>query len=79
MKQKVSIAQCTGYAYPRVLAGVRDALKPLGGMKAYVKSGDRVLLKPNLLSARQPDRCVTTHPAMVKAVAHLVQEAGGSP
>jgi uncharacterized protein (DUF362 family)/NAD-dependent dihydropyrimidine dehydrogenase PreA subunit len=79
MKQKVSIAQSTGYAYPRVLAGVRDALKPLGGMKAYIKRGDRVLLKPNLLSARQPDRCVTTHPAVVKAVAYLVQEAGGIP
>jgi uncharacterized protein (DUF362 family)/NAD-dependent dihydropyrimidine dehydrogenase PreA subunit len=61
------------------LAGIRDALEPLGGIRAYVKKGDRVLLKPNLLSAKQPDRCVTTHPAVVKAVAQLVQEVGGIP
>jgi uncharacterized protein (DUF362 family)/Pyruvate/2-oxoacid:ferredoxin oxidoreductase delta subunit len=79
MKERVSIAQCTDYAYPQVLAGVKNALEPLGGMKAYVTRGDRVLLKPNLLSAKQPDRCVTTHPALVKAVAQLVQEAGGIP
>jgi uncharacterized protein (DUF362 family)/Pyruvate/2-oxoacid:ferredoxin oxidoreductase delta subunit len=48
-------------------------------MKAFVRRGDRVLLKPNLLTAKQPERCVTTHPALVKAVAQLVQEAGGIP
>jgi uncharacterized protein (DUF362 family)/Pyruvate/2-oxoacid:ferredoxin oxidoreductase delta subunit len=79
MAEKVSIAGCTTYAYPQVLASVGDALKPLGGMRAFVRRGDRVLIKPNLLAARHPDRCVTTHPSMVKAVAQLVQEAGGIP
>jgi uncharacterized protein (DUF362 family)/Pyruvate/2-oxoacid:ferredoxin oxidoreductase delta subunit len=79
MAEKVSIARCADYDYPQVLAGVRDVVKPLGGMKTFVKRGDRVLLKPNLLTARHPDRCVTTHPAMVKAVAQLIQEAGGIP
>lgn len=77
MAEKVAIACCADYAYVKVLAGVRAALKPLGGMKAFVQRGDRVLLKPNLLTGRHPDRCVTTHPALVKAVAELVQEAGG--
>jgi uncharacterized protein (DUF362 family)/Pyruvate/2-oxoacid:ferredoxin oxidoreductase delta subunit len=77
--EKVSIALCADYAYGHVLAGVSDALKPLGGMKAYVTRGDKVLLKPNLLSAKHPEWCVTTHPAVVKAVAQLVQEAGGIP
>jgi uncharacterized protein (DUF362 family)/Pyruvate/2-oxoacid:ferredoxin oxidoreductase delta subunit len=79
MAEKVAIAGCTDYAYPRVLAGVRDALKPLGGMKAFVRRRDRVLIKPNLLIGRHPDRCVTTHPTVVKAVAELVHEAGGIP
>jgi uncharacterized protein (DUF362 family)/Pyruvate/2-oxoacid:ferredoxin oxidoreductase delta subunit len=79
MAEKVSIARCADYAYAKVLAGVRAALKSLGGMKAFVQRGDRVLLKPNLLTGRHPDRCVTTHPALVKAVAELVQEAGGIP
>lgn len=79
MGARVSIAQCSDYAYPQVLTRVRDALRPLGGMEAFVGRGDRVLLKPNLLLAKHPDRCVTTHPAVVKAVAQLVQEAGGIP
>jgi uncharacterized protein (DUF362 family)/ferredoxin len=79
MKDKVAIAECTDYAYARVVAGVKDALKPLGGMKAFVQKRDRVLIKPNLLSPKHPDRCVTTHPALVKAVAELVYEAGGIP
>ena len=79
MAEEVAIAGCADYAYPRVLAGVRDALKPLGGMKAFVRRRDRVLIKPNLLIGRHPNRCVTTHPALVKAVAELVQEVGAIP
>jgi uncharacterized protein (DUF362 family)/Pyruvate/2-oxoacid:ferredoxin oxidoreductase delta subunit len=79
MAEKVSIAACADYAYAQVLTGVRAALKPLGGMKAFVQRGDRVLIKPNLLIAKHPERCVTTHPALVKAVAQLVLEARGIP
>jgi uncharacterized protein (DUF362 family)/Pyruvate/2-oxoacid:ferredoxin oxidoreductase delta subunit len=77
--EKVSIARCADYAYPQVLRGITDALKPLGGMKAFVKRRDRVLIKPNLLAPKHPERCVTTHPAVVRAVAELVQEVGGIP
>jgi len=79
MAEKVAIAACADYAYAQVLRGVKAALKPLGGMKAFVQRGDRVLIKPNLLSGKHPDRCVTTHPAIVKAVAQLVHERGGIP
>jgi uncharacterized protein (DUF362 family)/Pyruvate/2-oxoacid:ferredoxin oxidoreductase delta subunit len=79
VRQKVSIVPCSDYAYAQVVAGVRAVLEPLGGMEAFVTRGDRVLLKPNLLSGKHPDKCVTTHPSLVKAVAQLVQEAGGIP
>jgi uncharacterized protein (DUF362 family)/Pyruvate/2-oxoacid:ferredoxin oxidoreductase delta subunit len=79
MAEMVAIAGCADYAYPRVLEGVREALNHLGGIKAFVTRRDKVLIKPNLLSPKQPERCVTTHPTVVKAVAELVQEAGGIP
>ena len=79
MKSYIAIVRCPTYGYQQVLAGIRDVLEPLGGMKAFVKRGDRVLLKPNLLSGKHPDKCVTTHPSLVKAVAQLVQEVGGIP
>jgi len=37
-----------------------------------------VLLKPNLVSATDLDRAVTTHPALIEALVDLVQEAGGN-
>jgi uncharacterized protein (DUF362 family)/Pyruvate/2-oxoacid:ferredoxin oxidoreductase delta subunit len=48
-------------------------------MAAFVSSGDRVLLKPNLLSAKDPSRAITTHPEIVGTVASMVREAGGDP
>ncbi len=76
MKQ-VSIALCSSYEQSGVRRAMVDLLAPLGGMGAFILPGDRVLLKPNLLSAKAPDAAVTTHPAIVMAVAELVQEAGG--
>lgn len=54
-------------------------LGPFGGMESFVKRGDKVLLKVNLLSAREPKRAVTTHPEIVRAVAKAVRKAGGKP
>ncbi|MGM0426714.1 MAG: DUF362 domain-containing protein [Thermodesulfobacteriota bacterium] len=54
-------------------------LAPLGGMGSFVERGDKVLLKVNLLSAREPEQAVTTHPEVVRAVARAVKAAGGTP
>jgi uncharacterized protein (DUF362 family)/Pyruvate/2-oxoacid:ferredoxin oxidoreductase delta subunit len=37
-----------------------------------------VLLKPNLLTAADPKRAVSTHPSVVQAMIELVQQAGGT-
>jgi len=73
----VGIKSVADYDPARVLDAMRACLEPLGGMRAFVKPGQRVLLKPNLLSGFDPDRAVTTHPAVVRAAILLVQEAGG--
>ncbi len=36
----------------------------------------RVLLKPNILSGRAPERAVTTHPAFLRAIARRLRELG---
>ena len=36
-------------------------------MKAFVRPGQTVLLKPNLLGGFPPEAAVTTHPAVVRA------------
>ena len=48
-------------------------LAPLGGMAAIVKPGDRVLLKPNLLTGARPTKECTTRPELVAVVAEWVR------
>jgi uncharacterized protein (DUF362 family) len=54
-------------------------LEPLGGMSAVVKLGDRVLLKPNLLTGSRPGKECVTRPEVVYCVAQMVKDAGGKP
>ncbi len=79
MKTQVSISKCSGYGYDPLSKAVRRSVDLLGGMDRFVKPGQKVLLKPNLLFASGPDRGVTTHPMVVKAVLELVKENGGVP
>ena len=75
----VCVVRCETYQNPALELAVREAVDMAGGMGSVVKPGYKVLLKPNLLAARDPKQCVTTHPAVVAAVAGLVREAGGEP
>ena len=59
--------------------GIDSLLEPLGGMENFIQKGDKVLLKINLLSARDSETAVNTHPEFVRAVARAVIEAGGIP
>ena len=77
MTQPVSLARCDSYELDLVREALRGLLAPLGGMAAFVRPGQRVLVKPNLLAAMPPDRAITTHPTIVEAVVSLVGECGG--
>ncbi len=77
MTEKVSLQQVDQYQLPLVRQKLKELLLPFGGMNAVVSPGQRVLLKPNLLSGKPPEAAVTTHPVIVQAVAELVSEAGG--
>ncbi len=75
----VALARCADYEFEAVRAAVREVLVPLGGMAAFVRPGERIAVKPNLLMGVDPDRAITTHPAVVAAVALEVREAGATP
>ena len=73
---KVAIIRCSSYDYTAVKAAVESGLELIGGASVFVKPGEKILLKPNLLAADPPEKCVTTHPAVFKAVAEVFQRAG---
>jgi len=54
----------------------REAVAMLGGMKAFVGKGDRVVIKPNIGWDRTPEMAACTNPEVVKTLVELVLEAG---
>jgi len=77
-KSKVALVKCETYDNDAVLKAVRAGLDLLGGVSAFVKPRDRIVLKPNLLIGTSPDNGVTTHTAVFRAAASLLKEAGAA-
>ncbi|HHP7231268.1 MAG TPA: DUF362 domain-containing protein [Xenococcaceae cyanobacterium] len=75
----VSLIRAQSYDLAELRQSITYLLAPLGGMAAFVSKGDRVLLKPNLLTGSRPTKECITRPEIVYCVAQLVKEAGGEP
>lgn len=79
MSVPVSLIRSQSYDIPALRQSIEALLDPLGGMAQFVQPGDRVLLKPNLLTGARPTQECTTRPEVVYVVAQMVQAAGGKP
>ena len=75
----VSLVRCQTYDNSNIEPAIEKALKLIGGIESYVKPGDHVLLKINLLTGDVPEKAVTTHPEIVRTMIHQVKAAGGIP
>jgi len=79
MSASVSLLRASSYDIKALRASLELLLEPFGGLATLVKPGDRVLLKPNLLTGGRPAKECTTRPELVYCVAQMVQAAGGKP
>ena len=61
-----------------MLKAIQTGLDLLGGISAFIKPGEKVVMKPNVLIGTSPDKGVTTHPAVFRAVGKLLYEAGAT-
>lgn len=59
--------------------GVKKAVDLVGGMNSVVKTGDRVIIKPNLFGPREASKGATTNLVIVREIAKEVIECGGNP
>ncbi|MDW7668109.1 MAG: DUF362 domain-containing protein [Bacillota bacterium] len=75
---KVSIIKQDNYDYNKIKETLLKTLDNLGGTEKFIKKGDRILLKPNLLMKKKPEDATTTHPAMIKALAEIIIDHGGT-
>lgn len=62
----------------RVLDLVSEALSHLGGMQAFVRPGDTVLIKPNQTVFYSAEEGCTTDPLVIGALIRLSREAGAA-
>ena len=79
MTSTVCLLRSTSYDLAPLRRDLEQLLQPLGGMGTLVRPGDRVLLKPNLLTGARPTKECVTRPELVQCVAQMVQDAGGHP
>lgn len=76
MDKNVYFAAAANYDQQTVDAAVERLFCQLPAAQAL--AGKRVLLKPNLLAKHTPERAVTTHPALVRAVIRAVRRRGAA-
>lgn len=71
---RVVLVKCLDYdAAPDALA---YGIGLLGGIEQFCSTGEKILLKPNLLLGEKPVQGVTTHPSFFEAAARIFQSAG---
>jgi uncharacterized protein (DUF362 family) len=72
-KQPPLVTHAKGKDYYQLVARV---LEPLGGINSFVKTGENVVIKPNMAWDRTPAQAANTHPLVVKALVELSLDAG---
>jgi uncharacterized protein (DUF362 family)/NAD-dependent dihydropyrimidine dehydrogenase PreA subunit len=72
----VALVRCEDYDESRVFDAVSRGLSLLGGLERFARPAEKVLLKPNLLAGTAPDKAVTTHPSVFRAVAKHFLDLG---
>lgn len=73
----VSIVRCADYGEETCERALREVLVPFGGLD-WVRSGMRVVIKANLVSAMKPEKAATTHPALLAALTRMLRERGAN-
>ncbi len=73
MKPLISIVRCSDYDPGLVNEAVEKSISLIGGVGNFVKPGSRVLVKPNLLMAKEPESAIVTHPHVLRAVIRILK------
>jgi uncharacterized protein (DUF362 family)/Pyruvate/2-oxoacid:ferredoxin oxidoreductase delta subunit len=75
MNNKISVRKCTEYDLHEVYDLISDIYDKTDGPEV---KGRKVLVKPNILTDTDPDRCICTHPVVVEAMVRFLQARGAT-
>lgn len=71
---RVVLKKCATYERAVVESAVHELFEQLGGPGAFASDGQSVFLKVNALIGAAPEKAVTTHPEVVRAVVRQFQK-----
>lgn len=74
--EKVSLKKCNSYESINLEKSLDILIDNLGGWDKYIKKGQNVLLKTNLLMGKDAELAITTHPEILRAVGRKVVSMG---
>jgi uncharacterized protein (DUF362 family) len=72
-KEQSLVVVAEGQDYAAI---TKSAINGLGGMGRFVKSGNTVVVKPNMGWDRKPEQAATTHPIVVRTIVEECLKAG---
>lgn len=73
---KVVLVPCSNYESEQVYQCLGAGIQQLGGMEKLIDKKEKILVKPNFLSAALPEKAVTTHPAVLEGLFRILCEEG---
>ncbi|MCX7779929.1 MAG: DUF362 domain-containing protein [Negativicutes bacterium] len=76
---KVIVAKADSYHPDVVASAIKELLAGLGGWERFVRPGEKILLKPNLVEGMPPEKAVNTHPEVMRAMIKAVKAAQAVP
>jgi len=77
-KSTVALVGCDTYDDEPVYEAVRAGIDLLGGISRFILPGESIVIKPNVLFGANPQKCVTTHPSVFRAVGKILQKVSAN-
>jgi uncharacterized protein (DUF362 family) len=76
MKSKILLKKINSYSPDHIEKFVRESFTLIENQRQLLSPNNKILLKPNLLRGFKPERCVTTHPALLDGVCRVLRDFG---
>jgi uncharacterized protein (DUF362 family) len=76
LMSKVIIQECKDYSVDDIIVKINNGIEKLGGWDSFVKKGDVVLLKVNLIGPKTSDSAAITHSEFVRALSKILINRG---
>lgn len=73
---KVIIQECTDYSIENIMNKINNGMDKLGGWGNFVRPGDTVLLKANLIGPKSSDSAAVTHSEFIRSLTRILKNMG---